>query len=810
MSKSLAVHKPFQAVHPPGLELGCGVGHLVKLIVNRNISSVYASVYTWCDLELTLVPDDGSSGQNESLRLRRRLSKNSQSQWLCHCPLRALRVQQLHWRHCRHFQLMRMLSPSLPATLIKNMMLAPGPQRKLVETWQTRERPGSPQNLKKLNNQDFNHLRSYYLSKGQLFEDGTFPAHASSIGPQLLPEDTLRHITWRRPIEIQHNPRLIMEGVSRFDIVQGEKIGDCWVLAALGSLTLQKHFLENVLPKDQEFQDNYAGIFHFRFWHFGDWVDVVIDDKLPFLNDKYLFVHPRTRNEFWPSLLEKAYAKLRGSYQNLHWGYISEALVDFTGGVQLHLDLPASIPKLEEVLKAADKSCCLMGCTTPGKQSLGNTEWKNGLVKGHAYTVTGAREIPYKNGSEHIIRLWNPWGHGEWKGPWSDGSAEWNRVPTEQRRALCEEKDDGEFWMSCQDFRNQFSSVYICNSTPTFLDFGDQHNTTWFMDTHASQWIRGLSAGGSKPQNAEAFSRNPQYFIKVVDADQKENNVVVSLMQKPPNNAQDTPKLDIGFFIFWFQDQLNGLPAAFFSQYKFTPWKEGFIAVRDITGCFTLSQGTYVIIPVTSKEGQESEFLLRIFLRSQDYSKDPNTRLSLISPKDVAKQNQDNNYENIFLRYAKQGSDINASQLQRILNEVLLKDQTAGPEGRFSFDSCRGILALMDLSSNGRLTLQEFKNLWKCLAKYKDFFKREARSLLGLLDASDLRNAVQAVDITATEQLLHLMALRYGNSSRKINFPDFVCCMIRLETMAKVFYNLTEDGRIYFNETQWLIFIMYC
>lgn len=27
----------------------------------------------------------------------------------------------------------------------------------------------------------------------------------------------------------------------------------------------------------------------------------------------------------------------------------------------------------------------------------------------------------------------------------------------------------------------------------------------------------------------------------------------------------------------------------------------------------------------------------------------------------------------------------------------------------------------------------------------QDFFKREARSLLGLLDASDLRNAVQAV-----------------------------------------------------------------
>lgn len=40
--------------------------------------------------------------------------------------------------------------------------------------------------------------------------------------------------------------------------------GDCWMLAALGSLTLRKQILENVLPKDQGFQDDYAGIFHFR------------------------------------------------------------------------------------------------------------------------------------------------------------------------------------------------------------------------------------------------------------------------------------------------------------------------------------------------------------------------------------------------------------------------------------------------------------------------------------------------------------------------------------------------------------------
>ncbi|KFW77039.1 Calpain-13, partial [Manacus vitellinus] len=312
--------------------------------------------------------------------------------------------------------------------------------------------------------QDFKNLRALCLSQGLLFEDDTFPAHISSIGPNLLPEDELRRVQWKRPTELHRNPHLIMDGVSRFDIMQGE-IGDCWMLAALGSLTLRKQFLEDVLPKDQGFQDNYAGIFHFRFWQYGDWVDVVIDDRLPVINGRYLFVHPRTSNEFWPSLLEKAYAKLRGSYQNLNGGYLSDALVDFTGGIQVQFSLKDPPPDLEEILKAADKSRCLMGCSTPGQASR-NIELRNGIVRGHAYTITGAVKIRYKNGWTHIIRIWNPWGHGEWKGPWSDESPQWDYVEPKYREALLRDKDDGEFWMSCEHFQEQFSWLYICNNTP--------------------------------------------------------------------------------------------------------------------------------------------------------------------------------------------------------------------------------------------------------------------------------------------------------------------------------------------------------
>ncbi|XP_058040184.1 calpain-13-like [Ahaetulla prasina] len=648
---------------------------------------------------------------------------------------------------------------------------------------------GSPAFSLQFNNQDFVKLQNYCLQQGLLFEDDTFPANSYSIGltSNLFPQEKLRKVQWLRPHELVRNPCLFVDGISRFDILQGQKIGNCWVLAALGALTQQQQFLKNVIPKDQGFNHTYAGIFHFQFWYFGNWVDVVIDDRLPFIDGNYLSVHPRSKNEFWPSLLEKAYAKLRGSYEKLHYGFISEAFVDLTGGVQLTFNLRSPTDPLYEIMKSAALSDCLMACSTPPMKKPGSQVLENGIVQQHVYAVIDATEVPYMYRKEPLIKLWNPWGTVEWNGAWSDHSEEWDQVPQSFKDKLYVNRADGEFWISFEDLKDNFSFLSVCNNLPTFLDFGTKSNTSWSLVSYFNQ----LSPEGSNLQSA--LSRNHQYFIKVPELMTK-YNVVVALMQRPANTSRML--VHIGFQLKKVTS--SGRTIVHDTQLKVT---------RDITVYYQLKPGDYIIIPTTSPQNQELKFLLRIFLRSQGDIREPINELSSETTKDP------DNYERVFLRYASQSSYLDASQLQRILNDVLLKDLMAGrgTGDGFSFDSCKSLLALMDINANGKLSLQEFKRLWRAFKKYEDIFGREDENNSGFLTVSNLRRIVQETGTYVSDKVLQLLVLRYGDSTQRINFPDFVCCMFRLETMAKAFLNLSKNrGSICFTEDEWMTMIMYC
>ena len=52
--------------------------------------------------------------------------------------------------------------------------------------------------------------------------------------------------------EISSAPQMFVGGASRFDIQQGV-LGNCWLLAAVASLTVNQKLLNQVVPSDQDF-----------------------------------------------------------------------------------------------------------------------------------------------------------------------------------------------------------------------------------------------------------------------------------------------------------------------------------------------------------------------------------------------------------------------------------------------------------------------------------------------------------------------------------------------------------------------------
>jgi hypothetical protein len=75
---------------------------------------------------------------------------------------------------------------------------------------------------------------------------------------------------------------------------------------------------------------------------------------------------------------------------------------------------------------------CLMGCSVKGNGKSGELIMDGhptGLMLNHAYSLMFVWEIRagvQKNDVQRVVVLRNPWGHGEWKGAWSDGSKEYN------------------------------------------------------------------------------------------------------------------------------------------------------------------------------------------------------------------------------------------------------------------------------------------------------------------------------------------------------------------------------------------------
>lgn len=91
-----------------------------------------------------------------------------------------------------------------------------------------------------------------------------------------------------------------------------------------------------------------------------------------------------------------------------------------------------------------------------------------GLVDAHAYSLIAAKEIVVDGGKKvNLLQIRNPWGKKEWTGDWSDRSPLWTETCKQQ--VNYQDKDDGCFWISFDDYIKFFYITTICYYNENFV-----------------------------------------------------------------------------------------------------------------------------------------------------------------------------------------------------------------------------------------------------------------------------------------------------------------------------------------------------
>jgi len=127
----------------------------------------------------------------------------------------------------------------------------------------------------------------------------------------------------------------VKNGIQDSDVNQKGILGDCWFLSALSSLAVYDlSLIQRVLNIEYNSRNGPTrGKLKFFFYRFDRWEQVTIDDRVPKVQDDMSHV----TGDWWPILVEKAYAKFNGSYDAIDGGFPRISMHHLTGGISIDL-----------------------------------------------------------------------------------------------------------------------------------------------------------------------------------------------------------------------------------------------------------------------------------------------------------------------------------------------------------------------------------------------------------------------------------------------------------------------------------------
>lgn len=245
---------------------------------------------------------------------------------------------------------------------------------------------------------------------------------------------------------------------------------NCWFVAYLAVLGLFPELAQSLI-----YPSVYSphGVYAVRVWHRNTWKWLLVDDWVPVdCNGQPQFIRSRSGNEIWMVVLEKAYAKLHGSYQMMRGSFRSDITgrCSAMGSEVLRLLTAGDVQEVSIEEEEPDKVFGLLqrGCVEGALAALATRHdcdhGQSGLVPNHAYSVL--RACVTKEAHHQLLQLRNTWGGTEWSLKWSDiDKTSWT---SSLRRELCfTPGDDGVFWMETSDFVRRYASIDFCKLVPS-------------------------------------------------------------------------------------------------------------------------------------------------------------------------------------------------------------------------------------------------------------------------------------------------------------------------------------------------------